>query len=77
MSFHTHQNDDDKSPELGVNRHNIAAGLSPTPIAARERHIKHHMTLKEDAYTDINDFTYVTSAGVGLSSCLCLGGKCM
>lgn len=50
-------NEDDRSPELGVNRHSIATGLSPTPIAARESHIKHQMTLREDAYTDIHDFT--------------------
>ena len=56
-SSHVHQNDEDKSPELGVNRHSIATGLSPTPIAARESHIKHQMTLREDSYTDINDFT--------------------
>ncbi|XP_063845659.1 inositol polyphosphate 5-phosphatase OCRL-like isoform X4 [Scylla paramamosain] len=50
-------NEDDKSPELGVNRHSIATGLSPTPIAARESHIKHHMILREDSYTDINEFS--------------------
>lgn len=64
MSYYTHQNEDDRSPELGVNRHSIATGLSPTPIAARESHIKHQMTLREDAYTDIHDFTYVTLTGV-------------
>lgn len=50
-------NDEDRSPELRVNRHSIAAGLSPTPIAARESHIKYQMTLREDAYTDIHEFT--------------------
>lgn len=62
MHFNTTQNDDDRSPELGVNRHSIAAGLSPTPIAARESHIKYQMTQREDAYTDLHEFTYVASS---------------
>ncbi|XP_047482495.1 inositol polyphosphate 5-phosphatase OCRL-like isoform X2 [Penaeus chinensis] len=49
--------DNEKSPDLGVNRHSIAAGLSPTPIAARESHIRHQMTLREDSYTNIHNFT--------------------
>nr|XP_053649458.1 inositol polyphosphate 5-phosphatase OCRL-like isoform X2 [Cherax quadricarinatus] len=49
--------DSDKSPDLGVNRHNIAQGISPTPIAARESHIRHQMALREDSYTDIQNFT--------------------
>lgn len=48
---------DEKSPDLGVNRHSIATGLSPTPIAARESHIRHQMTLREDSYTNIHNFT--------------------
>ena len=46
-------NDLEKSPEL--NRQGIAMGVSPTPIAARERHIKHQMALREDSYTDIQN----------------------
>lgn len=46
----------EKSPELGVNRHSIATGISPTPIAARESHIRHQMALREDSYTDIHEF---------------------
>ncbi|XP_045610419.1 inositol polyphosphate 5-phosphatase OCRL isoform X2 [Procambarus clarkii] len=49
--------DGDRSPDLGVNRHNIAKGISPTPIAARESHIRHQMALREDSYTDIHNFT--------------------
>ncbi|CAL4061657.1 unnamed protein product, partial [Meganyctiphanes norvegica] len=47
----------ERSPDMNVNRQNIAKGLSPTPIAARESHIRHQMALREDSYTDINDFT--------------------
>ncbi|XP_071521697.1 inositol polyphosphate 5-phosphatase OCRL [Panulirus ornatus] len=50
-----HENE--RSPDLGVNRHSIATGLSPTPIAARESHIRHQMALREDSYTDIHEFT--------------------
>ncbi|KAG7153258.1 Inositol polyphosphate 5-phosphatase OCRL-like, partial [Homarus americanus] len=49
--------DSERSPDLGVNRHNIATGISPTPIAARESHIRHQMALREDSYTDIHNFT--------------------
>ena len=37
---------------MGVDRQSIAMGVSPTPIAARERHIKHQMAIREDDYTD-------------------------
>lgn len=47
----------EKSPDMNVNRHNIAKGLSPTPIAARESHIRHQMALREDSYTDLSEFT--------------------
>lgn len=53
------QTENERSPDLGVNRHNIATGLSPTPIAARESHIRYQMAMREDAYTDIHEFTYV------------------
>ncbi|XP_068249219.1 inositol polyphosphate 5-phosphatase OCRL isoform X1 [Palaemon carinicauda] len=50
------QGESERSPELGVNRHSIATGISPTPIAARESHIRHQMALREDSYTDIHEF---------------------
>ncbi|KAK4295648.1 hypothetical protein Pmani_031812 [Petrolisthes manimaculis] len=53
-SVHT---ENERSPDLGVNRHSIATGLSPTPIAARESHIRYQMAMREDAYTDIQEFT--------------------
>ncbi|KAK7080496.1 hypothetical protein SK128_017628 [Halocaridina rubra] len=52
------QGETERSPELGVNRHGIATGISPTPIAARESHIRHQMALREDSYTDIHDFVF-------------------
>ncbi|XP_076049020.1 type II inositol 1,4,5-trisphosphate 5-phosphatase-like isoform X2 [Oratosquilla oratoria] len=51
------EHENDPFPDVGVNRQNIAHGLSPTPIAARESHIRHQMALREDAYTNVHKFT--------------------
>lgn len=46
---------DDESPEQSLNRQDIAMGV--TPIAARESVIKYQMSMKEEHFTHLENFT--------------------
>ncbi|XP_040569840.1 inositol polyphosphate 5-phosphatase OCRL [Lepeophtheirus salmonis] len=45
------------SPELNINRRDIAMGKTPIDINKRESIVHHEMSLKEDKFTDLREFT--------------------